>query len=178
MSGLFRLLGIGLALLLAQAVTRIVLPKVAQPDLILVYALALGLRGGGVQGLLLAFGAGFVEDVLCGSPPGLFALLCGTACAATRLLDRALYLRAAAPWAAYVGVYTLANFALFGAAERMFAPDSVIAWSELLVRAPGAAITTALCAAPLLHVFRRLLVEADRDGSWPSLATQSARSRP
>lgn len=178
MKGLVRLVGIGLLLLLAQAITRAVLPTLAQPDLVLVYALALGLRGGGVQGLLLAFGAGFVEDVLSASPPGLFALLCGTACAATRLLDRALYLRAAAPWAGYVGVYTLANFVLFGATQRMFAPDGAFAWSDLLVRAPGAAITTALCAAPLLHVFRRLLVEADRDGSWPVLAAQGARGRP
>lgn len=178
MSGLIRLLGIGLVLLLAQALTRLILPTLAQPDLVLVYALALGLRGGGVQGLLLAFGAGFVEDVLSASPPGLFALLCGTACAATRLLDRALYLRAAAPWGVYVGVYTLANFAFFGAAQRMFAPESLFEWSELLIRAPGAALTTALCAAPLLHVFRRLLAEADRDGSWPVLATQGARSRP
>lgn len=178
MSALLRLIGIGLVLLLAQAVTRVLLPTIAQPDLVLVYALALGLRGGGVQGLLLAFGAGFVEDVLSAAPPGLFALLCGTACAATRLLDRALYLRAAAPWAGYVGVYTLVNFALFGAAQRSFAPDSVLAWSDLLVRAPGAAVTTALCAAPLLHVFRRLLVEADRDGSWPVLATQGTRGRP
>ena len=178
MSALIRLIGIGMVLLLAQAFARAVLPTLAQPDLVLVYALALGLRGGGVQGLLLAFGAGFVEDVLSASPPGLFALLCGTGCAATRLLDRALYLRAAAPWAAYVGVYTLANFALFGSAQRMFAPDTAIAWSDLLMRAPGAAVTTALCAAPLLAVFRRLLVEADRDGSWPVLATHSARTRP
>ena len=178
MSGLLRLVGVGVALLLAQALVRLALPAPVQPDLVLIYALAMGLRGGGLQGLLLAFGAGFVEDVLSGSPPGLFALLCGTACAATRLLDRALYLRAAAPWAGYVGVYTLVNFALFGAAQRSFAPDSALAWSDLLVRAPGAAVTTALCAAPLLGVFRRLLVEADRDGSWPVLATQSSRGRP
>jgi rod shape-determining protein MreD len=178
MKGLLRLAAIGLLLLLAQAITRAVLPTLARPDLVLVYALALGLRGGGVQGLLLAFSAGFIEDVLCASPPGLFALLCGTACAATRLLDRALYLRAAAPWAAYVGVYTIANFVLFGAAQRMFAPDGALAWSDLMVRAPGAAVTTALCAAPLLHVFRRLLVEADRDGSWPVLAAQGGRGRP
>ncbi|MFI5317131.1 MAG: rod shape-determining protein MreD [Myxococcota bacterium] len=178
MKGLLRLIGVGLLLLLAEAVARAVLPRVAAPDLVLVYALALGLRGGGVQGLVLAFGAGFVEDVLSASPPGLFALLCGTACAATRLLDRALYLRAASPWAIYVGVYTLANFALFGGVQRMFSPDSALPWSELLARAPGTALTTALCAAPLLNVFRRLLVEADRDGSWPVLATQGARGRP
>jgi rod shape-determining protein MreD len=177
MSALLRLLGIGIALLLAQTVTRLVLPVWLQPDLVLVYALALGLRGGGVQGLLLAFGAGFVLDVLSGSPPGLFALMCGTACAATRMLDRALYLRAAAPWAGYVGIYTLLNFGLVGAAQRMFAPGSEVAWSEALMRAPGAAVLTALCAAPLLHVFRRLLVEADRDGSWPVLAA-GARGRP
>ncbi|HTO71552.1 MAG TPA: rod shape-determining protein MreD [Myxococcota bacterium] len=178
MRALLRLVGVGLALLLAQAVVRFTLPTVVQPDLVLVYALALGLRGGGVQGLILAFGAGFVEDVLSASPPGLFALLCGTACATTRLLDRALYLRAAAPWGGYVGAYTLANFLLFGAAQRMFAPDSAVPWSELLRRAPGAAIVTAICAAPLLHLFRRLLVEADRDGNWPVLATQGTRGRP
>ena len=134
MSALLRLVGVGIALLLAQALARLVLPAVAQPDLVLVYALALGLRGGGLQGLLLAFGAGFVEDVLSGSPPGLFALLCGTACAATRLLDRALYLRAAGPWATYVGVYALLNFALCGFALRMFAPAAALPW-DLLARA-------------------------------------------
>jgi rod shape-determining protein MreD len=178
MSGLLRLVGVGVALLLAQAIVRIVLPSVIQPDLVLVYALAMGLRGGGLQGLLLAFGAGFIEDVLSGSPPGLFALLCGTACAATRLLDRALYLRAAGPWATYVGIYALANFALCGAALRMFAPAATLPWELLAVRAPGSAVLTALCAAPLLNLFRRLLVEADRDGSWPVLATQSSRGRP
>jgi rod shape-determining protein MreD len=178
MSGLLRLVGVGIALLLAQAVVRIALPAVAQPDLVLVFALAMGLRGGGLQGLLLAFGAGFVEDVLSGSPPGLFALLCGTACAATRLLDRALYLRAAAPWATYVGVYAFLNFAFCGFALRSFAPVAALPWELLAVRAPGSAILTALCAAPLLSLFRRLLVEADRDGSWPVLATQSSRGRP
>src|SRR5262249_15907408 len=79
--------------------------------------------------------------------------------------------------AGYVGVYTLANFGLVGAAQRMFAPGTEIAWADLLSRAPGAAVTTALCAAPLLHVFRRLLVEPDRDGSWPVLAAQGARPR-
>src|SRR5215471_5503325 len=178
MSSLLRLVGVGLALLLGQAVARFALPTVVQPDLVLVYALALGLRGGGVQGLLLAFGAGFVQDVLSGSPPGLFALLCGTACAATRLLDRALYLRAAAPWATYVGIYALVNYALCGLALKSFAPAAALPWDVLAVRAPGSAILTALCAAPLLGLFRRLLVEADRDGSWPVLATQSSRGRP
>lgn len=178
MSGLFRLVGVGILMLLGQALARLVLPSVAQPDLVLVYALALGLRGGGLQGLLLAFGAGFVEDVLSGSPPGLFALLCGTACAATRLLDRALYLRAAAPWATYVGVYALVNFALCGVALRSFAPAAALPWELLATRAPGSAVLTALFAAPLLNLFRRLLVEADRDGSWPVLATQSSRGRP
>jgi rod shape-determining protein MreD len=178
MRGLLRLVGVGIGLLLAQALGRLVLPAVVQPDLVLVYALALGLRGGGLQGLLLAFGAGFVQDVLSGSPPGLFALLCGTACAATRLLDGALYLRAAVPWATYVGIYTLLNFALCGMALRSFAPAAALPWDLLAIRAPGSALLTALCAAPLLGLFRRLLVDADRDGSWPVLATQSSRGRP
>ena len=178
MSGLLRLVGVGIALLLAQALVRMILPAFVQPDLVLVYALAMGLRGGGLQGLLLAFGAGFVADVLSGSPPGLFALLCGTACAATRLLDRALYLRAAAPWATYVGIYALVNYALCGLALKSFAPAAALPWELLAARAPGSAVLTALCAAPLLGLFRRLLVEADRDGSWPVLATQSSRGRP
>ncbi len=87
-------------------------------------------------------------DVLSGAPQGLFALLCGTACAATRLFDKALYLRAAAPWATYVGVYVLANWVLLGVAQRLFAPAGASEWADLLVRAPGTALATALAAAP------------------------------
>lgn len=178
MSALAKLVGIGLALLLGQVLAGLILPIEIRPDLILIFALAMGLRGGGVQGLILAFGAGFVLDALSGSPLGLFALLCGTACAATRLFDKALYLRAAGPWAAYVGCYALTNWALLGVAQRLFAPDGASEWADLLVRAPGTAIATALAAAPLLSMFRRLLSESERDGAWPVLAAHGPRGRP
>lgn len=178
MTALAKLVGVGLALLLAQVLARLLLPAVIRPDLVLVFALAMGLRGGGTQGLLLAFGAGFVLDSLSASPPGLFALLCGTACATTRLLDKALYLRAAVPWAVYVAAYALANWVLFGLAQRVFTPGAEIPWMELVVRAPGTALATGLAAAPLLAVFRRLLVEADREGGWSALAAQGPRARP
>jgi rod shape-determining protein MreD len=177
LSALAKLVGIGLALLLGQILARQLLPPAIQPHLILVFALAMGLRGGGLQGLILAFGAGFVLDVLSASPLGLFSLLCGTACAATRLFDKALYLRAAGPWATYVGVYVLANWALLGAAQRMFAPEGASGLTELLLRAPGTAVATALAAAPLLSLFRRLLSEADREGAWPVLAPHGPRGR-
>ena len=177
MSALAKLVGIGLALLLGQVLARQLLPAVIQPDLILVYALAMGLRGGGLQGLVLAFGAGFVLDVLSAAPLGLFSLLCGTACAATRLFDKALYLRAAGPWATYVGVYVMANWVLLGAAQRLFAPEGASGWAELLLRAPGTGIATALAAAPLLSVFRRLLSESDREAAWPVLAAHGPRGR-
>ena len=174
---LAKLVGIGLALLLGQVLARLILPPEIRPDLILIFALAMGLRGGGIQGLFLAFGAGFVLDALSASPLGLFALLCGTACAATRLFDKALYLRAAGPWATYVGVYVLVNWLLLGSAQRLVAASSVSEWSDLLLRAPGTALATALAAAPLLSVFRRLLSESERDGAWPVLATHGSRGR-
>ncbi len=177
MSALAKLVGIGLALLLGQVVARMLLPAAIQPDLILVFALAMGLRGGGLQGLVLAFGAGFVLDVLSASPLGLYSLLCGTACAATRLFDKALYLRAAGPWAIYVGVYVVANWILLGVAQRLFAPDAISDWAGLVLRAPGTALATALAAAPLLSVFRRLLSETDSEAAWPVLATHGPRSR-
>lgn len=177
MNALAKLVGIGLALMLGQALARVLLPAVIRPDLILIFALAMGLRGGGLQGLVLAFGAGFVLDALSASPLGLYALLCGTACAATRLFDKALYLRAAGPWATYVGAYVLVNWALLGAAERLFAPESASDWADLAMRAPGTGIATALAAAPLLSVFRRLLAESDRDGAWPVLTASGPRGR-
>jgi rod shape-determining protein MreD len=178
LSALAKLVGIGLALLLGQVVVNLLLPAAIRPDLVLIFALAMGLRGGGVHGLLLAFGAGFVLDVLSASPLGLFALLCGTACAATRLLDKALYLRAAVPWATYVCVYAIANWVLLGVVQRMFTPEVAPDWASLLIRVPGTAVATAIAAAPLLGVFRRLLSETDRDASWPALASQGPRVRP
>lgn len=177
MNALAKLVGIGLALLLGQILARQLLPQVIQPDLILIFALAMGLRGGGLQGLILAFGAGFVLDVLSVSPLGLYSLLCGTACAATRLFDKALYLRAAGPWATYVGVYAVGNWVLLGVAQRLFAPEAVSDWLDLLIRAPGTAVATALAAAPLLSVFRRLLSEADSEAAWPVLAAHGPRGR-
>ena len=177
MNALAKLVGIGLALLLGQILARQLLPQLVQPDLILIFALAMGLRGGGLQGLILAFAAGFVLDVLSVSPLGLYALLCGTACAATRLFDKALYLRAAGPWATYVGVYVVVNWVLLGAAQRLFAPEGISDWSELLMRAPGTAVATAIASAPLLSVFRRLLSESDSEAAWPVLAPHGPRGR-
>ena len=80
---LLRLIGLGLGLLLLHTLVT-VLPVAARPDFVLVFTLALGLRGGAIGGLVVAFGVGFSVDVLSGSPLGLYALLRGTSCAATR----------------------------------------------------------------------------------------------
>lgn len=178
MIALLKLIGMGVALLLGQGLARLLLPAALRPELVLVFALAMGLRGAGMQGLFLAFGAGFALDVLSGAPLGLYSLLCGTACATTRLLDKALYLRAAGPWAIYVAAYCAANWLLLGCAQRLFAPHSAAPWLDLLARAPGTAITTGIAAAPLLAGFRKLLLEADRGGGWPVLAAQGPRARP
>ena len=145
------------------------LPEWVRPDFVLVYALAVGLRQAPLPALSLAFGLGFVVDVLSGSPLGLYALLRGTACALTRLFDRALYLRAPAPWAAYVAGYVVLDSALLTLVCHLFAPESVLPATAMLARVPGQALATALVAAPLLALFLRLDADSRREGSLGSL---------
>ena len=176
MSGLLKLLALALALLLGHAAVPEAMPEWIRPDLVLIFALAMGLRLAPLPALSLAFGLGFVVDVLSGSPLGLYALLRGTACALTRLFDRALYLRAPAPWAAYVAGYVVLDAALLTLVCHLFAPDSALAASTLLARVPGQALATALLAAPLLSLFLRL--DADAEGEGPLGSLGLPRSRP
>ncbi len=169
MKALAKLAAAGLALVLLQKVLlAAVLPAAALPDLVLVFALALGLRSSGSRGLILAFALGLLVDVFSGSPPGLFALLRGTACAATRAFDRALYLRAPAPWIAYVTGYTIADGLLMGLALRIILPESALGWWTVVSRLPGGLVANAIIAAPLLLLFLRLDGDAEpgtrRDG--------------
>jgi rod shape-determining protein MreD len=177
-STLLKLLALALGLLLAQALAPDTLPEWVRPDFVLVFALAMGLRSAPLQGLALAFGLGFVVDVLSGSPPGLFALLRGTACALTRLFDRALYLRAPLPWAAYVCGYALFDGLLMALVFHLFAPEGALSLTTLLTRAPGQALATALLAAPLLSVFDRLDAQSEREGSLQTFGLGGSRSRP
>ena len=123
----------------------------------------MGLGGRGPSGLLLAFAAGFVVDALSGSPPGLFALLRGTACALTRAVDHALYLRAPLPWALFVCGYAAFDAVALGICQRVFLEGGALPWTRILLELPGAALSTALLAAPLLALFLRLDVEPGRD---------------
>jgi len=170
-----RLLGVGLGLLLLQALAWH-LPETLRPDLILIFALAMGLRLRGTGALILAFAFGFVVDLGSGALPGLYAFLRGTACAATRLFDRALYLRAPVPWAIYVLAYSVIDAMLMGVVVRFFVPTSTLTWEVILTRLPGMAILTAIVAAPLLGVFRRLDPEASPQAAWGLLA-RGSRSR-
>ena len=155
----------GLGVLALQALVTGTVPDVLRPDLMLVFTLGLGLHTGGSFGLVLAFLCGFAVDALSGAPLGLFALLRGTACATTRALDGALYLRAGGPWAVFVIGYTLADLALMGLLLRWLAPEAALAWGDLALRAPGTALATGLVAAPLLALLRRIDVDSARD-SW------------
>ena len=158
------LVALGLAVLLGQALLQGMLPPFIRPDLLLVFALVLGLREGATFGLLLAFLAGFAVDALSGAPLGLFALLRGTACAATRALDGALYLRAAAPWAVFVAAYAAVDLLLMGLCLYWFLPGSTLPWTTLLLRMPGVAFTSALVAPVLFVLARRLDGERAREG--------------
>jgi rod shape-determining protein MreD len=169
MSVLLRFVGIALALLLAQQLAVGLLPEMARPDLPLAFALAMGLRVRATEGLLLAFALGYTVDALSGAPPGLNALLAGTACAGTRLADRALYLRAAPPWAAWVAACAAASPLVVGAALAAFA-DVPAPWLDLLVQAPGTAITTAASALPLQRLLRQIESGAERESAGPLIA--------
>jgi rod shape-determining protein MreD len=169
MSALLRFVGVALALLLAQQLAVVLLPGMARPDLPLAFALAMGLRARPTEGLLLAFALGYAVDALSGAPPGLNALLAGTACAGTRLADRALYLRAVLPWTAWVVACAAASPLLVGAALASFS-DVPPPWLDLLLHAPGTAIATALCALPLQRILRQIEAGAEREAAGPLIA--------
>ncbi len=173
MKGYFQLIGLGLAMVAVQGLVLESISESFYPDLVLVFALAMGLRTRGISGLLLAFGAGFLVDV--GSAhayPGLYALLRGTACAATRLFDRALYLRSGGPWVLYVGAYVFADGILLGLLLQIFTPESAISFGEILWRTPFVALLTALCAAPILGWIRRFDSVGGHETGWGLLGSR------
>jgi len=169
-----RLIGVGICLLLGQTLAQH-LPEWLRPDLVLIFALAMGLRLRGTGALILAFTFGLIFDLGSGALPGLYAFLRGTACAATRLFDRALYLRAPVPWAIYVLAYTVIDALLMCAVVGFFVPGSTLTWESILTSLPGMAIFTALLAAPLLGVFQRLDPESSPQAAWGLLARGRSR---
>ena len=145
-----RLIGLGLALLLLQQLLASVLPYAFRPDLLLVFALALGFRARAIESLLIAFAFGYGLDELSGAPIGLYALLRATAW----------------PWVVYVAVYVVVDTLLLGQVLRLAQPDLLLPWSEVAIRLPGSVILTAAVAAPLYRLFKRL----DGDEEVPGLA--------
>jgi len=170
-----QLVGLGLALVVVQGLALESISERFYPDLVLIFALAMGLRTRGIGGLVLAFGAGFLIDVSSAqSQPGLYALLRGTACAATRLFDHALYLRSGGPWVLYVGAYVVLDGILLGLLLHWFAPESVVSWSDVLGRTPFVAILTAACASPILRWLRRFDAVGGHETGWGLLGSRAS----
>jgi rod shape-determining protein MreD len=170
-----RLLAIAIGISLVQAIALQVFPeKYFYPDLVLVFALAMGLRSEGVSGLVLAFGIGFLVDVgiTTGGQPGLYALLRGTACGLTRIFDRALYLRGGLPWALYVAGYVVLDSLLLGLVTNTWRTTGALEWADILKRTPGVALATAVFAAPLLRLFRRIDPTSGSDTGWGLLGSR------
>ena len=167
MRGLIRLIGLGIALLLVQQLLAEVLPLEFRPDLLLVFALALGLRSQVTTALLLAFALGYGVDVLSGAPAGLYALLRGSACVATTVADRVLYLRAPLPWAAYVAGYVIFDALLVVGVLWLAQPELLLPGSALLARLPGDVVLTALVAAPLYSLLLRIEPQEEPSGLLP-----------
>lgn len=176
MSSLAILVGLGLGAILLQTFALSVLPSWLRPDLVLVFALAMGLRTRGTSALILAFLFGFIVDVLSGSPLGLFSLLRGTACAAARIVDRVVYLRAPIPWALFVVGYVCVDALLIVLWQRVFIGPEV-AWASMLLGLPGQAIFTAALAVPLLSVFLRLDSDLAGDRLFSLAPPPASRAR-
>jgi rod shape-determining protein MreD len=158
-----QIVGLGVALLLLQQLANLVAPVWLRPDLVLAFALALGLRARATESLVLGFGIGYVVDVLSAAPLGLHALLRGTACVGTRIFDRSLYLRAPLPWALFVFGYALADAVGVALVLRFATTGAELPWLEVLLRAPGCALTTAIAAAPLLGLVLRISSDTGRE---------------
>jgi hypothetical protein len=173
MRGYLQLAGLAIGLLVVHAVGQRLLPEAIAPDIMLIFAVAMGIRAGGSGGLMLAFGAGLLIDMgLAGSQPGLFALLRGTACALTRVADGALYLRAGGPWALYAGCYVFVDAILLGLVSRALMQETALAWGDMLWRMPGVALTTGLAAVPVLSLVRKLDTEST-DAVWGLVGSRS-----
>ena len=170
-----KLFGTLLALLMAQQLSNLMAPEWARPDLVLAFALALGLRERATEALVLAFVVGFAVDALSAAPLGLHALLRGTACVATRFADRALYLRAPLPWAIYACAYVVLDAALLVGLMRAFSTGAGVELTAVALYVPGAALATALLAAPLYLWMERMGGGLDAEGAMPPLAHPSAR---
>jgi rod shape-determining protein MreD len=166
-----RLFALGVGVVLIHSVVSQILPELLYPDLVLVFALAMGLRSQGLSGLILAFGMGFLVDVTIGQP-GLYAFLRGTACGLTRIFDRALYLRGGLPWALYVAGYVVLDAILLGVVTQAWPTTLGLEWDVILRRTPGIALATALCAAPLLRLFRRLDATGGNETGWGLLGSR------
>lgn len=168
-----RLVALSLGIALLQLIAIQIFPKFLYPDLVLVFALAMGLRSQGTSGLILAFAIGFLIDIgIAPAQPGLYALLRGTACGLTRIFDRALYLRGGLPWALYVAGYVVVDSVLFGIVTHAWPTVGPVSWEDILRRTPGMALATAACAAPLLRVFRRLDATGGNETGWGMLGSR------
>ncbi|MFQ5699162.1 MAG: rod shape-determining protein MreD [Myxococcota bacterium] len=169
-----RLAGLALGLLLVQQALTLLLPGWLRPDLLLTMALVLGLRARGLESLVAAFGLGFAIDVLSGAPLGLHALLRGTACAATRAVDRSLFLRAAVPWVLFVLLYAALDSLLGAAVLRVLRPEAALPLAALLPRLPGNSAITAAVSLLVHALARRADPEIDRER--PGVPLERARS--
>jgi rod shape-determining protein MreD len=163
-----KVVALGVLFVVIQSLIMNVTDRRLYPDLVLLLALALGLRGDRTFPLVLAFGFGFAIDVLSSSN-GLYALLRGTACAATHIADRALYLRAPAPWATYVLGYVVFDSVLLGVVTQLLKPEVAPAWSDLLWPIPLVAVFTALVSVPLYSVLDRMDSSSSYDAGWNAL---------
>lgn len=169
-----KLVGALMGLVALQQLGASVMPETFRPDFVLVFALALGLRRNALSSLVLAFGMGVVVDVLSGAPTGTYALLRGTACAATRAADRSLYLRAPLPWGLYAAAYQAVDLLLLLAIGLLLLPEGATTWGGILGRVPGTAVATGLVSVPVCAWLRRWGLADSQETTSRSLSPRRA----
>jgi rod shape-determining protein MreD len=129
------------------------LPLYGAPDILLLAVLSIGLRQGLDAGALVGAAAGYLRDLIGGSPMGLYALsylLVGAAAgAAGPLVD--LHQRAMSAAAAMVGTTLLAVLMAGAVVVTGVAP---VRWLVVLYAVAVAAVLNALLAGPVDRLMR------------------------
>jgi rod shape-determining protein MreD len=129
------------------------LPLYGAPDILLLAVLSTGLRRGLDAGALMGAAAGYLRDLIGGSPMGLhtlsYLLVGASAGAASPLVD--LHQRGMPAAAALVGTGLLAALVAGAVVATGVAP---VRWPVLVYAAAVAAVLNMLLAGPVDHLMR------------------------
>ncbi len=144
-----------LLLVVTGGLWRILPFDVVAPDLALIVAVYLGasLRGRAWECTIAALTIGYIDDVLSGTPRGLYAFVLGATCLVTRLATARLLVRGGIFTAIFVFVASVAAAALTLVARAAFGRGASPLSLEVM-SIVGSAFLTALVAPAVFRLCR------------------------